>query len=243
MNVLEFKDIKKSFGKENVLSGVTLKIKEGEIFGLIGTSGCGKSTLLKILTGMTKADSGEIFITSENLKAGKDFLKESTGFATQENMLFDELTIRENSHFFGQLYGIKKKQINIRLAELLDLLMLKGFEDVLLDNLSGGMVKRANLLVSLIHEPKLLILDEPTVGLDSILRASLWRYINKINKAGTTILVTSHLLDEIEQNCASIAILKKGRIIAAASPAKFREKYKGLEFKDIFERLIRNESI
>ena len=135
---------------------------------------------------------------------------------------------------------MKSKDIASRFDSLVRMLDLEGFEHTLIEHLSGGMKKRANLLVSLIHNPPLLILDEPTVGLDSILRDNLWKYIREINRSGTTILVTSHLLDEIEENCNRIGIMDYGRIVAIASPSQFKDKYgEDVLFKDIFEHMVK----
>ena len=230
--------MKKRFGKNVVLEDVSFGIREGEIFGLIGKSGSGKSTLMKVLIGMIRADAGSILFEDENAWKKRNYLRKHTGFASQGNTLFDELTISENAIFFGDMYGIKKKVLRARFAELLPLLGLKGFDGSLVKHLSGGMRKRANLLVSLIHGPKLLILDEPTVGLDSILRGSLWEYIKKINKEGTTILVTSHLLDEIEENCGRIAILDKGKIVSVATMNEYKSRYKKKGLNDIFTEVV-----
>ena len=230
--------MKKRFAKNVVLEDVSFRIREGEIFGLIGKSGCGKSTLMKVLIGMIRADAGSIFFEDENAWKKRNYLRKHTGFASQGNTLFDELTIGENAIFFGDMYGIKKKVLRARFAELLPLLGLEGFDGYLVKHLSGGMRKRANLLVSLIHGPKLLILDEPTVGLDSILRRSLWEYIKKINKEGTTILVTSHLLDEIEENCGRIAILDKGKIVSVATMSEYKSRYKKKSLNDVFSEVV-----
>ncbi len=235
-----FRDIKKRFSTKEVLSGVSFSIHTGEIFGLVGKSGCGKSTLFKILIGMVKTDNGEITFEQKNVLKNLDYLRKKTGFATQENMLFDELTIKENSFYFGKLYSMNKGYVRKRFIELLHLMGLDGFWDYQIDQLSGGMKKRANLLVSLIHNPRLLVLDEPTVGLDPLLRNVLWDYINKINKEGVTILVTSHLLDEIEKNCNRVAILKKGKVLALASMQQYKNKYgKTKSFREIFEEIMK----
>jgi ABC-2 type transport system ATP-binding protein len=240
MNLIEFQNIRKIYNKREVLSDISFNIEEKEIFGLVGRSGGGKTTLLKVLIGMTRADDGNILFEGRNALKKLDYLRKNTGFASQENMLFDELTIKENSIYFGKLYGMKRKEIKVRLAELLNFLGLEGFENILVSKLSGGMVKRANLLVSLIHSPKLLILDEPTVGLDPILRKTLWLYIHKINNDLTTILVTSHLLDEIEENCNRIAILGKGTIMEIGTIKEYKKKYgEEKSFNDIFQEIMR----
>ncbi len=241
MFFLEFKEIEKRYKERIILTGINFKIKKGEIFGLVGASGCGKTTLLKILIGITDADKGEILFDNKNVIFKPDYLRKETGFASQENTLFDELTVKENALYFGGLYGLKRNEIEKKLKELLKLLNLELTENFLVNQLSGGMKKRANLLVSLIHDPNLLILDEPTVGLDSILRETLWNHILEINKRGTTIIVTSHLLDEIEKNCDRIAILKDGAIISVASPDEYKKEYgRNKSFTEIFELILKN---
>ena len=133
---------------------------------------------------------------------------------------------------------MKKKDIQTRFTELITFLDLNGFEDTFISNLSGGMIKRANLLVSLIHNPKLLILDEPTVGLDPIVRNLLWRYIHKINSEGTTILVTSHLLEEIEQNCHRVGIIKQGKIYSEGTLAEYKKFFGLNSLNEIFQVIM-----
>jgi len=238
MNLLEFHDVKKNFKKKEVLSNISFKIGSGEIYGLIGKSGSGKSTLLNILIGMVGINGGSILFEGKEAMKKINELRRNTGFATQENMLFDELTIRENCFYFGDLYGMKKKDIQTRFTELITFLDLNGFEDTFISNLSGGMIKRANLLVSLIHNPKLLILDEPTVGLDPIVRNLLWRYIHKINSEGTTILVTSHLLEEIEQNCHRVGIIKQGKIYSEGTLAEYKKFFGLNSLNEIFQVIM-----
>src|SRR3989338_2728258 len=239
MYLVEFLKIKKSYGRRTILNDFSLKVKEGEIFGLIGRSGSGKSILLKVLVGMTDVDKGKILFNGKNALDNINLLRKNTGFATQESMLIDELSIWENSYYYGKLYSMPKSKIVSRFKDLIYLLDLAGFERYSIRQLSGGMQKRANLLVSLIHNPKLLILDEPTTGLDSILRKSLWEYIHEINKNGTTIFVTSHLLDEIEQNCDTIGILDRGEIVTVGTMAQYKEYFseKG-SLDNIFEEVL-----
>ncbi len=244
MELVKFVDIKKSFKKKEVLKGVSFSIESGEICGLMGMSGCGKTTLFNILMGLVNKDEGDIFFRGEKIENNFNKIRCEWGFATQASMIFEELSIRENCNYFGSLYGLRRKKIKEKLDELLKLFKLSEFENELIRNLSGGMKKRANLLVSLIHSPSLLILDEPTVGLDPVLRSILWSYIKNINKTGTTILVSSHLAEEIEQNCSNILIMKNGKIAADAKPKEYFEKYN--KFKDlegIFTMLMKDENI
>ncbi len=241
MYLVEFQNIKKRYGKRFVLNNFNLRVGEGEILGLIGRSGSGKSTVLKILVGMTDVDGGSIYFGGENVAANLKVLRKETGFATQENMLIDELTIWENGLYFGKLYGARIRGIKERFKSLISLLDLHGFENFTIRQLSGGMQKRANLLISLIHSPKLLILDEPTAGLDNILRESLWSYIHQINKEGTTIFVTSHLLEEIEKNCDRIAILGSGRILSLGTMEQYKGSFSGKDLSRVFAEVLKNE--
>ena len=238
MVFLEFKSIKKRFRRREVLADISFGVDKRDIFGIVGRSGCGKSVLLKILVGMVKADAGQILFDSRDVLRNLKSLRKKTGFATQDNMLFNELSIKENCFYFGRLYGLKRSEIKTKFKELIHLFELEGFENTFIENLSGGMAKRVNLLVSLIHSPELLVLDEPTVGLDPILRKSLWEYIKTINAYGTTIIVTSHLLDEIEKNCSKIVVLKKGRVVAMATLEEYKKTYgKDKSFEEIFQEL------
>jgi len=243
MVFLEFKEVMKRFGKKEVLSEVSFTVKQGEIFGLIGVSGGGKTTLLNILVGMARASGGKILFGDKNVLRKPSYLRKAVGFATQRNMLFEELSLKENAFYFGKLYKMRMSDILSRFEELTSLLGLDGFEDFQIRKFSGGMIKRANLLVSLIHNPKLLVLDEPTIGLDPLLRDILWKYIHSINLQGTTIIVISHLLEEIEENCKTIGILKRGKIVALGGISQYKRAYKNKSLSDIFEDILKNERI
>ncbi|MBU1103972.1 MAG: ABC transporter ATP-binding protein [Nanoarchaeota archaeon] len=241
MTLLDFRGIKKSFGKREVLKDLSFSVEEGEILGVIGESGGGKSTLFSILTGFLESDSGSILFQGKIINKNSNNYIAKIGFATQSDRIIEELTVGENCFYFGSLMGLKKKEVELRMKELLLFLKLENSENILVKNLSGGMAKRTNILVSLIHNPPLLILDEPTTGLDPLLRKKFWEYIHQIkNRMQTTVLVASHLLDEIEENCDRIVFLKDGRIIASGSPAQFRNTYK-LPLQKIFELISQNE--
>jgi len=239
--LIEFHHVKKSYGRKTILSDVTFGIETGEIFGIIGKSGSGKTTILKILNGICPIDYGRVLFKGVNISKELRELRKETGFAAQKNTLFEELSIYENSFYFAKLYGIKRRDIKRKFQELINLFNLKGFENYLIKNLSGGMIKRANLLVSLMHSPSLLILDEPTVGLDPFLRKNLWSYIRQINSFGVTILVTSHLIEEIEKNCDSVAILNNGTIVASLKIEEYKQKYgDSLSLEEIFKGILEN---
>ena len=239
MPMIRFENIVKTFGKKRVLNKLSLDVRDGEIFGLIGRSGCGKTTLLKILFGMLSPDSGKIVFDGKNISFNGDFIRKNTGFATQENMLYDELTLRENILYYGKLYDVKKKVLSERIGDLLSFFELSEESNKPIRTFSGGMKKRANILVSLIHDPKLLVLDEPTVGLDPLLRNNIWHYIREVNKLGKTIIVTSHLLEEIEQNCTSVGVMKSGKILGVIE-VKDRDMFNRKSLNKILEEVSAN---
>ncbi len=213
----------KSYRAHKVLNRLDLEIKKGEIFGITGVSGAGKTTLLNVLAGFLRIDSGEIFYSPDimgekNIKplllrkfGGK--LKPYVGYATQEPSFYEELKVTENLDFFGAMYNIPKE---VRKKNVEILIQLMGLEDVkkkIAKSLSGGMRKRLDIACALIHNPKILFLDEPTSDLDPILRRKVWSLMKQLNDQGTTIIISSHFLNEIEELCDRIGILHKGVII------------------------------
>ena len=223
--LLQFKDIVKSFGKNQVLTGVSFDIPYKERFGIIGVSGSGKTTLLNILIGFLRANSGGIYYRSENILRRKKDVQQTFGFAAQDGSFYQKLTVMENVSYFGRLYGMKKDDIEKRAVNLLGLVGLSRAKNVLGGNLSKGMQRRLDIACAMIHNPRVLILDEPTEDLDPLLRKDILALIEKINEQGTTIIMTSHLLQEIEAICTRIAILHKGVILETGTSKQLREKY------------------
>jgi ABC-2 type transport system ATP-binding protein len=218
-----------SFGDNRVLEQISLDIPEGEIFGIIGLSGSGKTTLLNTLIGFLEPDSGEVFFrhpkNNEYVSIGKKptDVKRLFGFATQEPSFYTKLTAEENLDHFGALYNLPTtvRKTNVRL--LLELMGLSESKRTLAENLSGGMQRRLGIACSLIHDPKILILDEPTADLDPLLRKEMWNLIKKINQQGTTVILSSHFLSEIEELCTKVAILHNRRIVDVGSPNDLRK--------------------
>lgn len=223
--ILEFKDIKKSFGTNDVLKGITFTIKEGELFGLIGRSGAGKTTLLNILIGYYKTDSGNIFYQERDISQSVNEIRKIFGFATQDSCFYEELSLKDNLEYFGKMYGLSKKEITDRTRQLLDLVELSEYENKEAGTLSGGMKRRLDIAISLIHKPKVLILDEPTTGLDPILRKGIWQLVKRINMQGTTIIMSSHLLDEMEYLCTNVAMIKSGKLLIKGTPSQLKTYY------------------
>lgn len=241
MAIIRFLNVSKIFGKELVLHNLNLEIGEGEIFGIIGKSGCGKSVLLKTLLGLIPIDFGDIYFRDISLRKNPTFVKKNIGFATQQDTFYDKLTIKENLIYYGKLYGLKTEKIREKEDELLDFFKLKRYKNYLARELSGGTRKRLCLAIALIHDPDVILLDEPTIQLDPLLRQNIWDWIKKVNKAGKTIVVTSHLFEELERNCTQIAVMHNRKIATVGPPTIYRRLFsKCLTFNEIFGLLTEN---
>jgi ABC-2 type transport system ATP-binding protein len=219
--VLRIENLKKSYGGRPVLQDLTLNIPDGEIYGLLGQNGAGKTTTINIICNLLKADSGAIAINNQSVS---EATKKLIGVAPQENLLYKTLSCEENLNFYAQIYGLnaqeRRQQVEICLAavNLLD----RAKSPV--ETLSGGMQRRLNIAVALVHQPKLVILDEPTTGLDIEARYEIWDLIRRLKSQGITVLLTTHLLDEAERLCQRIGIMKGGRIVAEGSLEELRKR-------------------
>lgn len=223
--VIRFSNVSKKLDNKLVLKNISFEIYETEIFGLIGPSGSGKTTLLRSLIGFYKADSGDIIFKNQNITKNVDQIKKIFGFATQDNCFYEELTLLENLRYFGKLYFLSSKEIEERSEYLLRMVGLYESKDKEAGELSGGMKRRLDLACSLIHDPEILIMDEPTTGLDPITRKQIWRLIKTISASGTTIILSSHLLDEIEMLCSRVGVLSCGEIKVAGTTDQIRKMY------------------
>jgi ABC-2 type transport system ATP-binding protein len=200
------------------LDNISFDIKKGEIFGLLGPNGAGKTTLISILCGLLKPTSGHF--TIDNLTYGKNAseIKKIIGVVPQEYALYPTLTARENLLYFGSMYGLKGNDLKEKVLESLDFLGLLKFADKRIETFSGGMKRRINLIAGILHEPKVLFLDEPTVGVDVHSKNAIIGYLKQLNKKGTTIIYTSHHLSEAQDFCSHIAIVDRGKIYAEGTP-------------------------
>ncbi|WP_164667617.1 ABC transporter ATP-binding protein [Virgibacillus doumboii] len=218
---VKMENIQHSYNKETVLKEVNLNIPEGQLFGLLGPSGSGKTTMVKIMIGLLTPSNGTTRIESEKMPSFKQMQK--IGYMAQSDALYSELTARENLHFFASIYKIPKKQQKERIEGAAKIVDLSDHLDKTLEKFSGGMKRRMSLAIAILHQPNLLILDEPTVGIDPVLRASIWDELRNMQKQGTTIIITTHVMDEAEK-CDNLALLRDGRIIAQGSPDALKEK-------------------
>lgn len=216
MNAVEIKGLFKSFGKVMAVDGLDLDIEKGQVFGLLGPNGSGKTTTIKVLCGLLKKDKGEARVLGEKIRS-RSYLPR-IGYMPQETALYEELTVRENLKLFAGIFGMKNSQFKEREKVVLDLVDLYERRDFLLSNLSGGQKHRISLAASMLHNPELFFLDEPTVGVDPPLRASFWETFHELKKKGVTIIMSTHYMDEAS-NCDNIGLMREGKLIAKGPPS------------------------
>lgn len=241
--LIAFQAITKRFGDKIVIKDLTLPIHKNEIFGIIGRSGAGKSTLLKMLIGFYTVDQGTILYRGKNITNNAAFMKKIVGYCTQENSFYPELTVHENIEYYGRLYGLGRKELLARQEEVLRLVGLSLSKHAIASTLSGGMKRRLDFAISLLHKPSLLILDEPTTGLDPITEKQIWELIKALSREGISVIVISHMLDYVALYCDTVGFLSKGQIVLAASPSSLKKKYAFLpSFTAIFEHILEEKT-
>ncbi|CAH1856352.1 ABC transporter ATP-binding protein [Convivina intestini] len=236
---IELQQVAKSFGNQKVLKDIDLNLKQGEILGLIGPSGAGKSTVINIALGVEQADSGQANILNQTMP-NRQLLAE-IGYMAQSDALYEALTAYENVAFFAEMKGINKQGLDQEIKRVADIVSLG---DALYKNVagfSGGMKRRLSLAIALIGNPRLLVLDEPTVGIDPALRRQIWHELHKMRDAGHAILVTTHVMDEAEL-VDRVALLLGGRIIANDAPKKLEAAYGVPTIEDVFLKAEEEES-
>jgi len=218
--MLKIEQLSKRFGDRQVLNHLCLEIVAGEIYGLLGANGAGKTTLINIICRLVNPDQGKIEIDSQPISVNTRSL---IGIAPQENLLYQSLTCVENLDFFAALYGLRGKEKLDAIQSCLEAVNLEDRANSVVANLSGGMARRLNMAIALIHRPKLLILDEPSTGLDIEARYEIWELIQQLRNRGITLLLTTHLLEEAERLCQKIGILKNGQIAVEGSLEDLRK--------------------
>jgi ABC-2 type transport system ATP-binding protein len=236
--MIKLENISKSYGNVKALESLSFEIKKGEIFGLLGPNGAGKTTTVKILTTLTKPDEGECFIDGIDVVKNPFEIKKIIGVVPQENNLERELTVYENLLIYGMLH--KVKELKIKIDEILKVMELRDKKHSVVSTLSGGLQRRTLLARALLPEPKVLFLDEPSIGLDPHIRRQLWQIIRKIKAQGRTVLLTTHYIEEAEALCDRVGILSHGKLIALGSPSELKKDVGEyvVEFTDKEGRLI-----
>lgn len=220
--MIEINQLSKKYknADEYAVHNLNLSIDKGEIYGLLGPNGAGKTTLISMLTSLLRPTSGSFTIKGLNFKDNKKSLKEIIGVVPQEYALYPTLTAYENLFYFGSMYGLKGKTLRNSITEHLEIMGLSKFAHKKTDTFSGGMKRRVNLIAGILHSPKVLFLDEPTVGVDVQSKNVIIEHLTKLNKEGTTIVYTSHHLNEAEYFCTHVAIIDRGEIIVKGIPSE-----------------------
>ncbi|RUT27767.1 ABC transporter ATP-binding protein [Paenibacillus zeisoli] len=213
--------VSKRFGNKTVLEDITLAIHSAETFGLLGPSGSGKTTLVKLFTGTLQATTGQVHVQGTLMP--KLSMLNQIGYMAQSDALYTELSAKENLEFFGALYGLKGASLRKRIMEVAEIVALEKHLDKRVDQYSGGMKRRLSLAAALLHQPPILVLDEPTVGIDPLLRQAIWKELKLLNEQGTTILLTTHVMDEAEK-CDRLGMIREGRLLAVDTPGELISK-------------------
>ena len=223
-NAIEVFELTKRFGKFTAVDKVSFSVKQGEIFGFLGANGAGKSTTIRMLIGLLQPTSGTATVGGFDVVRQTEQLKRNIGYMSQRFSLYDDLTVEQNIRFYGGVYGLKNTYLEERMQWVLTMADLKGREGSLTKTLSGGWKQRLALGCAILHEPKLVFLDEPTGGVDPISRRNFWELINQLSASGITVLVTTHFLDEAEY-CNDIILINAGKLIASGSPVELKTNY------------------
>jgi linearmycin/streptolysin S transport system ATP-binding protein len=225
---LEVVDLRKAYGSVKALDGVSFSVREGELFGLLGPNGAGKTTLLSVLSCLLEPTSGEVRLQGRRLHRGEQWVRRLIGVVPQELALYGDLTARENLHFFGELYGLRGAALRERVNAVLAAVALEDKANDRVHTFSGGMKRRLNLGAALVHEPRLLLLDEPTVGVDPQSRNHIFEEVRRLNAAGVTILYTSHYMEEVQTLCPRVGIMDHGRLAACGAVPDLLRQLHGL---------------
>lgn len=239
--ILEVKNLEKNYGERRAVKGISFNVKEGEILGFLGPNGAGKSTSINIISTVIDCDGGNIFFLGKDIKANKNFLKLNLGVVPQDISIFSDLSAYNNVKFFCSLYGFKGKKLKESVEEALNFVGLEDRKNDLPSGFSGGMKRRLNIACAIAHKPKLLIMDEPTVGIDPQSRNNILETVKSLNKNGTTIIYTSHYMEEVESVCNKIIIMDEGTIIEQGAKEEIKKKYRKESLEEIFLELTGKE--
>jgi len=238
-NVIEVKNLTKMFGDFTAVDAISFIVKKGEIFGFLGANGAGKTTAMKMLIGISSPTSGGATVAGFDVLKHAEDVKKNIGYMSQKFALYDDLTVKENITFFGGIYGLSRKKIEEKRCQLVEELGLQEVVNQLVGSLPLGWKQKISFSVSLLHEPKIVFLDEPTGGVDPITRRQFWEMIYQSANKGTTIFVTTHYMDEAEY-CDRVSIMVNGKIEALDTPKKLKETYKANDMNEVFLKLARN---
>lgn len=236
---IEVKNLVRKFGDFTAVANTSFTVRRGEVFGLLGPNGAGKTTTFRMLCGLLPATSGELSVAGVNLRTARIQARANVGYVAQKFSLYGNLSVTENLRFFGGAYGLKGAALERRLSAVLDEFELRGWENTRAENLPGGYKQRLSMAAALLHQPQILFLDEPTSGIDPLARRRFWRQITDLSARGTTIIITTHFMEEAEY-CDRIIIQDQGRLLALGSPEEIRRRLgkEAATMNDIFLAIV-----
>ena len=236
--VIEVTDLTRVFGDFTAVDSVSFAVEQGEILGYLGANGAGKSTTIRMLCGLLEPTSGTARVAGIDVGESPEKVKRIIGYMSQKFSLYLDLTAEENLEFFGGTYGIHGRRLRQRSRQVLEQVDLYDQRTAQTGSLPGGWRQRLALACSILHEPKILFLDEPTAGVDPVSRRTFWELVRSLARKGTTVLVTTHYMDEAEY-CGRVSIMVQGRIVALDTPAGLKTATGGRDMQDVFLRLVR----
>ncbi len=238
MKAISVEKLTKRFGTFTAVDAITFDVEHGEIFGFLGANGAGKTTAMRMLCALSFPTSGQATVAGFNLHSHPEQIKKNIGYMSQKFSLYEDLTVRENIRFYGGIYGLNDEQINAKTDYMLRNLNLMNEGRTLVKALPLGWRQKLSFSVAMVHEPKIVFLDEPTGGVDPITRREFWTLIYQAAETGTTVFVTTHYMDEAEY-CSRVSIMVDGRIDALGSPTELRDQYSANNMGEVFLKLAR----
>ena len=237
-SVIKVKNLVKKFGNFVANDNLNFEVAAGEIFGFLGANGAGKTTTIRILSGLSKPTSGEVNVAGFDAYRQTEQIKKNIGYMSQKFSLYEDLTVKENIILYGGIYGMKKALIRTRISELLAKLKFQDYENRIIADLPLGLRQKLAFSVAVLHEPKIVFLDEPTGGVDPITRRQFWEMIYETAERGITVFVTTHYMDEAEY-CDRISIMSEGRIVALDTPGNLKNQYNVSTVEEVFITIAR----
>lgn len=238
-NVIITDHLTKTFGSFTAVDAITFEVAQGEIFGFLGANGAGKTTALKMLTGLLMPTSGKASVAGFDIRSKPEQVKRRIGYMSQKFSLYEDLTVRENIRFYGGIYGLRRAEIKAKTADLVEKLELGAHADQLVAGLPLGWRQKLAFSVALLHEPKIVFLDEPTSGVDPLTRRQFWDLIYEASHNGVTLMVTTHYMDEAEY-CDRISMMVDGKIQALDTPRNMKKSFNAGDMDEVFRKLARN---
>jgi ABC-2 type transport system ATP-binding protein len=236
--VISVHNLVKKFGSFTANDDLNFEVHRGEIFGFLGANGAGKTTTIRILSGLSKPTSGEVIVAGFNAYRQTEEIKKNIGYMCQKFSLYEDLTVKENIMLYGGIYGMSRSLIKERLATLLVKLKFQEYENRIIADLPLGLRQKLAFSVAVLHEPRIVFLDEPTGGVDPITRRQFWEMIYETAERGITVFVTTHYMDEAEY-CNRISIMSEGKIVALDTPAALKKQYNAATVEEVFIKIAR----